>query len=208
MSGSKVSWNIRDVMGKHLRSECERSASAGLSFLIHREVIICTQPQRHLIIETLSGAHGVLDTACERGERATGPGQPESPKEARSGGGNDQDNLSGRGLCPVFSASSCHRRKQHGLPSQDPHGQTGSVRGRSSKFTPYGSCALAAWDDFKTPSISKLMVFSNPNYSPFRKKLGRCSQVQGNVLENRWWGQLCLQRPLSPPALETWSSSC
>lgn len=77
MSGSKVSWNIHDVMGKHLRSECGRSASAGLSFLIHREVIICTQPQRHLIIETLSGAHGMLDTACERGERGTGPGQPE-----------------------------------------------------------------------------------------------------------------------------------
>lgn len=65
---------------------CKRSASVGLSFLIRKKVIVCTQPQRRPVNETLCGATGCL-TQHVRGGRRTGPAQPPGlPRELGTAG--------------------------------------------------------------------------------------------------------------------------
>lgn len=93
-------------------------------------------------------------------------------------------------------------------PGQDPHGQPGPGRDSSSRSHPRRDRAVAARDNLTASCISKLIVLPNSNDVLFRKKGGRCGQVQGEVSEDHRGGQLCLLRPLLPPALETWSGSC
>lgn len=93
-------------------------------------------------------------------------------------------------------------------PGQEPHGQPGPGRGSSSTSLPRRDRAVAARGNLTASRISELIVFPNSNDFLFRKKGGRCGQVQGEVSEDRRWGQLCLLRPLLPPASETWSGSC